>query len=166
VVVAPDAADARQWQPPQDGPTLLRDVVEEMKPSHIDLRRIYLFGYSAGAVFALYMAPLEPRYFAAAAAHAGAYRGESELGFLESAPRKVPLFLSVGTEDRLFPRAVVLETVDRLRGAGYPVTTSFVPGGHSYGSSREINERAWRFLEQHRLPADAVFVAVPFRPEG
>ena len=97
VIAAPDATDRSRWRPPGDGPNLLRDLVEEL--GHVDTRRIYLFGYSAGAVFALYMAPLESRYFAAAAVHAGAYTGEADLGFLETAPRKVPLLLSLGARD-------------------------------------------------------------------
>ena len=108
------------------------------------MRRIYLFGYSAGAVFALYMAPMQSRYFAAAAVHAGAYGGEADLAFLDTAPRKVPLFVSAGAQDRLFPPPVVLATVARLQRAGFPVTRAAVEGmPHSYQASAEINERAW-----------------------
>jgi predicted esterase len=112
------------------------------------------------------MAPLESRYFAAAATHAGAYRGEADLGFLEAAPRKLPLFLSGGTEDRLFPQSVVEQTARLLKRSGYPVTTALVRGGHGYRSSRAINERVWKFLEPHRLPEDPVFVPVQFQPAG
>ena len=163
VVAGPDAFDPNSWQPPRDGPALLRDLVQELQPHRIDRRRIYLFGYSAGAVFALYMAPLEAEYFAAAASYAGAYQGEADLGFLETSVRKIPLLLSVGEKDALFPTAVVLATAKRLEQAGFPVTTSILPGErHSYQSSREINERAWSFLQQHRLAADPVFVPVRF----
>lgn len=164
LVAAPDAIDRRQWQPPQDGPTLLRDLVEELAPHDIDKRRIYLFGYSAGAVFTLYMAPLESEYFAAAATHAGAYNGEADLGFLDRTPRKIPLFLSVGARDARFPQPLFLVTVDRLERAGFPVTTSVLPDSpHVYEPSVEINERAWRFLRQHSLDREPVFAPVPFR---
>jgi poly(3-hydroxybutyrate) depolymerase len=163
VVAGPDATDRQGWQPPQDDPALLRDLVEELKPHLIDMRRIYLFGYSAGAVFALYMAPIESEYFAAAATHAGAYTGEADLGFLDAATRKIPLFISGGTKDALFPQSVLLATAKRLERSGFPVTTSLVAGGgHSYHFSGEINERAWKFLQQHRLAADPVFVPVRF----
>ncbi len=164
VIAGPDATDRSRWQPPQDGPALLRDLVEELMPHRIDRRRIYLFGYSAGAIFALYMAPLESGYFAAAATHAGAYGGEADLGFLDTATRKIPIFLSAGTKDDLFPHAVVLASVKRLEQAGFPVTTSLVAGGrHTYHFSGEINERAWKFLRQHRLATDPVFVPVQFK---
>jgi len=164
IVVAPDATDRRQWQPPQDGPTLFRDLVEEMAPHDIDRRRIYLFGHSAGAVFALYMAPLESEYFAAAATHGGAYNGEADLGFLDRAPRRIPLFLSVGARDTLFPQSLFRATVDRLERAGFPITTWVRPdSAHAYEPSAEISERAWTFLRQHALDRDPVFAPVPFR---
>ena len=40
----------------------------------INPRRVYLFGHSAGASFALHMSLMESQYFAAAAIHAGALR--------------------------------------------------------------------------------------------
>jgi len=164
LLAAPDATDPRQWQPPQDGPNLLRDLVEELAPHDIDRRRIYLFGYSAGAVFTLYMAPLESEYFAAAATHAGGYNGEADLDFLDRAPRKIPLFLSVGARDALFPQPLFLTTVQRLEHAGFPVTTWVLKDSpHGYEPSADINERAWRFLRQHVLDRDPVFAPVPFR---
>jgi predicted esterase len=171
MVAGPDAADRSRWEPPQDGPVLLRDLVEELRPQNIDLRRIYLFGYSAGAVFTLYMAPIESRYFAAAAVHAGAYGDEADLGFLDTAARKIPLFISAGTHDGLFPPSVVLATVARLERAGFPVTRALVEGmRHSYQASAEINERAWTFLRPHSLATEPVFVPLrlrsPRRPEG
>lgn len=164
VVAGPDATDRSRWRPPEDGPVLFSDLVEELTPQHIDGRRIYLFGYSAGAVFTLYMAPLESRYFAAAAAHAGAYTGEADLGFLETAARKIPLFVSGGSRDALFPPPVVQATITRLDRAGFPVTSFVVEGGrHGYEPPAEINERAWQFLRQHSLASDPVFVPLDLR---
>jgi poly(3-hydroxybutyrate) depolymerase len=164
IVAAPDATDRRQWQPPQDGPALFRDLVEDLAPHDIDRRRIYLFGHSAGAVFTLYMAPLESEYFAAAATHAGVYNGEADLGFLDRAPRKIPLFLSIGARDTLFPPSLFRATVHRLERAGFPVTTWVRPDSpHAYEPSAEINERAWGFLRQHALDREPVFAPVPFR---
>jgi poly(3-hydroxybutyrate) depolymerase len=164
LVAGPDATDRRRWQPPQDGPALFLDLVEELKPHQVDMRRIYLFGYSAGAVFTLYMAPIESRYFAAAAVHAGAYNGEADLGFLETAARKIPLFLSAGSRDDLFPPPLVEATVTRLKRAGFPVTVSPLVGSrHGYELSDAINERAWRFLREHSLATDPVFVPLQIR---
>jgi poly(3-hydroxybutyrate) depolymerase len=163
VVAGPDAKVPSRWQPPEDGPILLHDLVEELRPQHVDPRRVYLFGHSAGAVFVLYMAPLESTYFAAAAIHAGAYGGEGDLGFLDSATRKIPLFVSAGASDDLYPPAAVLATARTLERAGFPVTTSFFSGGrHAYEPAGEINAQAWAFLKTHRLETDPVFVPVEF----
>jgi poly(3-hydroxybutyrate) depolymerase len=163
VVAAPDAVDRRRWQPPEDGPVLLRDLVEEMAPHGIERRRVYLFGYSAGGVFALYMAALESEYFAAAASHAGAFDGEADLTFLDRAPRKVPLLLGVGGRDTLFPPPLFRATVDRLESAGFPVTTFVLPEArHRYEPIGEINERVWSFLRRHALDRAPVFAPITF----
>jgi predicted esterase/tetratricopeptide (TPR) repeat protein len=167
IAAAPDATDPREWQPPQDGPTLFRDLVEALKPQRIDMRRIYLFGYSAGGVFALHVGPLEPAYFAAVAVHAAAFGGEADLGFLDTASRKIPVLVSAGTKDKLFPPSHVEATVRRLERAGFPVETAMVGGGeHAYQPSDEINERAWTFLRRHALPADPAFVPVRFERDA
>src|SRR6476646_4156726 len=73
ILVAPDSANSREWSMNTDGPELLHDIVEAVRAKHsVDGARIYIFGHSAGAVFALYMAVMESRYFAAAGVHAGA----------------------------------------------------------------------------------------------
>jgi len=73
VLAGPDATNRETWNTASDGPVLLHDLVEELRAKlPIDARRIYLFGHSAGAVLALFMASLESEYFAAVAAHAGA----------------------------------------------------------------------------------------------
>ena len=54
----------------------------------IDPRRVYLFGHSGGAGFALQMGCLESRYFAAVAIHAGSFiEGEEKWLPLPSSPR-------------------------------------------------------------------------------
>src|SRR5215216_5434519 len=73
IILAGPASDLRGWGSPQDGPDFLRDLVEELKTKYpVNPRRVYLFGHSAGAVFALEMSLMESQYFAATAIHAGA----------------------------------------------------------------------------------------------
>jgi poly(3-hydroxybutyrate) depolymerase len=165
VVAGPDARNPSHWEPPVDGPVLLRDLVDTLKPHNIDPRRVYLFGHSAGAIFALHMGPIESEYFAAISTHAGAFNGEADLDFLKSAGRRIPVHISAGTKDALFPMALVRATVQQLEAAGFPVTTSFVAGeAHSYRFFGEINERAWTFLRDHSLEKEPVFTPVVFAP--
>src|SRR6476469_575804 len=73
ILVAPDSANAREWSMNTDGPEFLHEVVEAVRAKHsVDGSRLYIFGHSAGAVFALYMGVMESKYFAAAGVHAGA----------------------------------------------------------------------------------------------
>src|ERR1700686_489310 len=63
ILAAPDSADSREWSMNTDGPEFLHEVVEAVRArSSVDGKRIYLFGHSAGAVFALYMGVMESRY--------------------------------------------------------------------------------------------------------
>lgn len=88
VLVAPDSANSREWSMNTDGTEFLHEVVEAVRAKHsIDGSRLYVFGHSAGAVFALYMGVMESRYFAAAGVHAGAM-GEDFYPYLDLAKRK------------------------------------------------------------------------------
>ena len=73
ILVAPDSIDTWYWQFSIDGPAYIRDVIDAIAMTHaIDQRRVYLFGISGGAVYALTLAMLESEYFAAVAIFAGA----------------------------------------------------------------------------------------------
>lgn len=75
VLAGPDAINSAGWNAPADGPDFLHDLISDLKSKYpIDSRRMYLFGHSGGATFALYMSLFESEYFAAAAIHAGALR--------------------------------------------------------------------------------------------
>jgi poly(3-hydroxybutyrate) depolymerase len=66
IIAGPDASNLKGWASPQDGPDFLRDLVEELKTKYpVNPRRVYLFGHSAGAVFALEISLMESQYFAA-----------------------------------------------------------------------------------------------------
>src|SRR5215471_6264485 len=91
IIVGPDSG-GEGWSTPRDGPQFLHELVEDLKSKHsINPRRVYLFGHSAGAVFALMMSTAESEYFAATAVHAGAFRSPAELQTVGNATRKIPL---------------------------------------------------------------------------
>lgn len=159
IVVGPDALDPQQWATPEDGPYLLHDLVETLRAKYpIDPRRVYLFGHSAGATFALYMSCLESEYFAAAAIHAGAL-AVNEYAMADEAERKIPIAIFVGTRDPLYPLDVVRATTDALKARGIPVELTEIPGhDHNYyARAAEINRKAWEFLKRYQLPAQPQF---------
>src|SRR6266536_6498557 len=103
ILAGPDAANPDVWSPSKDGPDFLRDLVEHLKSKYpINSRRVYLFGHSGGAVYALMVSMLESEYFAATAVHAGAWREEQEYQVINAASRKIPLAIWVGTNDQFF----------------------------------------------------------------
>src|SRR5881628_1288875 len=111
VLVGPDAQDPRAWSIPTDGPQFLHELVESLKTRYqVNPRRVYLFGHSAGAVFALHMSMMESQYFAATAVHAGAWREPQDFQLIDYAERKIPLAVWVGDNDAFFPLAAVKAT--------------------------------------------------------
>ncbi|HEV2904130.1 MAG TPA: alpha/beta fold hydrolase [Pyrinomonadaceae bacterium] len=154
IIAAPDSG-GEGWSSPRDGPDFLRDLVEELKAKHpINPRRVYLFGHSAGAVFALMMSMVQSEYFAATAVHAGAFRSAAELQTINSATRKIPLAIWVGDRDRFFPLRDVRVTRDAFQAKGLPIEVTEMPGHDHwyYDLAPDINASAWAFLKKHELP--------------
>jgi poly(3-hydroxybutyrate) depolymerase len=109
IIAGPDASNLRGWASPQDGPEFLRDLVEELKVKYpANPRRVYLFGHSSGATFAIHMSLMESQYFAATAIHAGAL-AEEDKELIRLAKRKIPISIQVGDSDELFPVKTVRE---------------------------------------------------------
>ena len=159
IIAGPDSLDTRSWNMPQDGPDFLRELVEELKTKYpINPRRVYLFGHSGGAIFALMTSLMESEYFAACAIHAGALP-PSAYDLADSAKRKIPMFIQVGDSDRSFPVKVVRETRDLLNSKGFAVELTELPNHDHwyYDLAPKINRTAWDFLKSHQLEADPVY---------
>lgn len=159
IIAGPDSTDSRSWSSPQDGPDFLHDLVEELKAKYpINPRRVYLFGHSGGAIFALLMSLMESQYFAATAIHAGALpSGDSDL--IDSAQRKIPIFIQVGDSDQSFPLKAVRATRDLLNSKGFSVELTELPGHDHwyYDLAPKINRTAWDFLKKYELENDPVY---------
>lgn len=164
IIVGPDSTNSAGWTSGADGPDFLRDVVEELKSKYpIDQRRVYLFGHSAGAIFALFMSLMESQYFAATAVHAGALRPQDSKAF-ELAQRKIPVALYVGDRDAFFPLEIVEATRDAFRSRDFPVEFTKLPN-HThwyYDDASKINKSVWEFLKQHSLQQDPLYQRYQF----
>lgn len=159
ILAGPDSTNPQAWRSPVDGPDFLQELVEELKRKYpINPRRVYLFGHSAGAIFAMHMALLESQYFAAAAIHAGALPDEDK-GLMDLAKRKIPISIQVGDSDPLFPVKFVRATKDALKDKGFPVDLIEIPNHDHwyYDKASKFNQTAWEFLKKHELDADPVF---------
>jgi len=160
VVVGPDALHPAYWKGSDDGPVFLRDLVDHLRAKYpIDPRRVYLFGHSGGAGFALQMGCLESRYFAAVAIHAGSFIEGEEKWLPSRATRKIPFHLAVGDRDAYFPLPTVRATRDALKDQGFPVELVEMPKHDHwyYDLAPKINEAALTFLSAHSLAEDPVY---------
>src|ERR1041385_756951 len=166
IVVAPDSITPESWRTPVDGPDFLHDLLTALKEKlPIDVRRMYVFGHSGGAVFALYMGLFESEYFAAVAIHAGALNGPSDTLAAERAPRKIPFQITVGTVDPFFPLTAVQATRDLLVKNGFTVDLIEMKGHDHwyYDLAPKINAAAWEFLKDKKLAADPQYSQYNFK---
>lgn len=166
ILVGPDSADSSHWSVPKDGPDFLHVLVETIKSKYpVNPRRVYLFGHSGGAVFALNISMLESEYFAATAMHAGAWREPKEYEMLKYVTRKIPIAIWVGTNDLFFPLTSVRKTRDALQKQGVSVEVTEMPGHDHwyYGLASKVNQNAWEFLKGQELASDQQYIQYNFR---
>ena len=165
VLLGPTAFASGAWRIPEDSPEFTRDVVEAAKARFpIDPRRVYLFGHSGGGHHVLQVGLLESEYVAAVATHAGALV-PTFFPVIEKAPRKIPMAMWIGSDDKVVPIQFVRDTHEALRKQGFTTKLTVLPGhDHSFAArGKEVVEKAWEFLSPHRLAADPVYQPWKFR---
>src|SRR6185295_13146177 len=168
ILVAPNSVESSHWSVPDDGPQFLHELVESIKTKYpVNPKRVYLFGHSGGAIFALLMSLYESEYFAATAIHAGALYA-SDASLIDLSKRKTPIQIQVGTVDGLFPLATVRATRDRLNASGFSVQLVEIPGHDHwyYDLAPKINQTAWEFLKTFQLPGEPRYEEYNFRAEA
>ena len=135
-------------------PQVFRCLVEDSKTTtNIDPARVYIFGHSMGGYLAFDAAMFASQYFAAVAVHAD-HIGDQYTDIVDKATRKTPIALYIGDHDQFFTVKQVEQTRDLLLRKHFPV--HYVELKHHdhnyYAISDRINQDAWRFLSQQRLP--------------
>lgn len=154
ILAAPDSLHSDVWNLESDSPAFLHAAVEQVAAQHpIDRKRIYLFGHSGGARYAVVLALIDGGYFAAVGAHAGALDNDDDKLF-QYAQRKTPIALWVGDQDPLFPVAKVTAIRDAFAAHGFPVQLTVIPNhGHLYQDvSMQVNLEAWEFFRRYAVP--------------
>jgi predicted esterase/DNA uptake protein ComE-like DNA-binding protein len=160
ILAGPNATDPAKWSPTDDSPEFLREIVEQLKTKYsIDPRKVFLFGHSAGAVYALNLSMSQSEYFAATAVHAGSWRSNEELSYVKLAKRKIPIAIFVGDVDQFFPMDSVKKTEELLKSNQFPIQVTVMKGHDHfyYDLAPEINRNAWAFLKQQSLTAEPRF---------
>jgi poly(3-hydroxybutyrate) depolymerase len=167
-LVAPDSLHPDiGWDLRTDGPDYIRAVLAQVTARHaIDPHRIYLFGQSGGAVYALQLGMLESEFFAAVAIHAGSWRHPEEYKVADFASRKIPVSISVGDRDVYFSLDAVRNTEHILTLGGFPVEVTILKDGlHRYSDvPADFNDTAWAFLKRTALSGDPQYADYTWRP--
>ena len=135
-------------------PQVFRCIVEDSKAiTNIDSQRVYIFGNSMGGYLAFDGAMLASEYFAAVAVHAN-HIDAQYIGIVDKATRKTPIALYIGDHDQFFTVQQVEQTRDLLLRKNFPVHyLELKHHDHNYYAiSDRINQDAWDFLSQQRLP--------------
>jgi len=155
VLLAPDSLHTdKGWDLKDDGPDYIHDLIASVAAAHpVDHRRIYAFGQSGGAVYALTLGMLESEYFAAIGFHAGGWRKPAEYKATAYATRKIPIAMWVGDQDEYFPMASLHQTEHVLTEAGFPAELHILDGRrHSYMDVPDgFHDEVWAFFRAHSL---------------
>jgi poly(3-hydroxybutyrate) depolymerase len=163
VLLAPDSLHRDVgWDFAHDGPDYIRAAIQAAAAAHpVDFRRLYVFGQSGGAVYALNLAMLESEYFAAAAFHAGGWRKPAEYRYADYAERKIPVAMFVGDKDEYFSVDSVQATLRVLTQHGIPAELHLLPGRvHSYlDNPADFHDTVWSFLKANVLSEPPKFVS-------
>jgi poly(3-hydroxybutyrate) depolymerase len=154
-LLAPDSLHTEiGWDLHNDGPDYIHAAIQAVAAAHpVDFHRLYLFGQSGGAVYALNLAMLESEYFAAAAYHAGGWRKPAEYKFADYAKRKIPIAAYVGDKDEYFSVDSVQATERVLTQRGFPAELHLLSGRvHSYlDVPPDFHDAVWNFLKANAL---------------
>jgi poly(3-hydroxybutyrate) depolymerase len=151
IIAAPDSYDPWAWQSDKDSPNFLRAMVEQVNAQHpVNASRIYLFGHSGGAVYALMLALVESEYYAAVAVHAGTLAPE-HYNLFAKARRHIPIAIWVGDRDVFFPVAAVKEAKEEFEAKGFKVQLTILPNQTHIYNPREVASGAWQFFWKAQL---------------
>ena len=119
----------------------------------VDLCRVYLHGYSAGAHQAYVVGLANANIFAGLAVNAGAMSYAVDLGVWPgSVPRPIGVRIDHGTQDTVVSYGFAEQAADWLSGAGHPVElVPAVGAGHGYDPS--LQPAVWSTLSGWSLSA-------------
>lgn len=152
VLVAPQLPRELSFE--EVAPKMFRCVIgDATKTISVDQHRIYLFGHSMGGYLAFDGALLDSGYYAAAVVHAMGIE-ESYTSIIGKATRKIPIAIYIGDHDEMVSHSMVRKTRDLLKKAGFPIEyREIMDHTHNYYEISDlINDDAWKFLKDYRLP--------------
>lgn len=149
MIAAPDSLEPAGWTLKNDPPDLFHAIASRIGDEHpLDNGRIFLFGHSAGARYALDLALVDSTYYTAIAIHAGALEPQN-YNLFANAVRKTPIAIWTGRNDRIVPVQTVVTTREQFESHRFPIQLTIIPNhDHTYEEqASQVNEAAWKFFK-------------------
>jgi phospholipase/carboxylesterase len=109
----------------------------------IDPARLYLMGFSQGAVMSAAMALLKPEAVRAALLHSGYVPANSDLGFSREAAQGKPFYVAHGKYDEVIPVTFGRDSHEYLEAAGAEVVYHEYPIGHTISEESLYDLAEW-----------------------
>lgn len=117
VLIAPDSREPEGWSSIKDGGRFMARVATDAQEKlGIDIDNWFLFGHSAGAVFAMTLVQSDSVPWRAVSAHAGGPSPDS----IRPAMQAVPYRAYIGEDDHLFSVAYIESGTAAIAQAGHP----------------------------------------------
>lgn len=114
----------------------------------VDPDRIYVVGMSNGGYFSHLVGKERSDRVAAVCSHSGPLGLQTLVGIF--APRKFPVLIVHGDQDRLFEPRIARENRDKYAREGHEVKYLEVAGlGHFWATDVNVNETIWEFFAAH-----------------
>ena len=155
VVLGPDWSDPAGWNTGGDIDAIFATIGEMAASYDLDLCRVYLNGFSAGAHLTYVLGLSSSEVFAALAPYAGSMSYAEQMGIWpDDVTRLVPARIDHGMNDTVVPFSEAEHARDELEAAGHAVDFNGIPGsGHTWENS--VTGPMWESLAQHALEAPA-----------
>jgi len=118
----------------------LRDVVSGYP---VDPSRVFLFGFSMGAVMSLTLALTQPAAFRGIVAHSGYIPEGAPVDYQRDLSAGPPLFVAHGSDDQVIPVAMARRARMHLEGVQAHLTYREYPMGHQISDESLADILAW-----------------------
>jgi phospholipase/carboxylesterase len=146
-----DATDGKFSDIPQalKARDVIAKFIDELKNKYIfDTNNITLLGFSQGAILSYSLALNYPEKVQKIIALSGYINEELNTNTALEASKKIPFFVSHGTQDQVLPVALARKTVEYLKAKNYDITYQEYPIGHGVSPQNFADFKAW--LAKHK----------------
>ena len=131
---------------------LLESFVEEVIAGYpVDPRRLFLLGFSQGAVMALAVSLRRPDLVAGVIALSGYLPPDSKPVRADEG-RRLPVFIGHGTDDPLIGVQAARDAADALRTGGHEVSLHEYPAAHSLTAAELADVSGWLDRQIGEIP--------------